>query len=445
MSESRLPTIPPDSVLRHPEWSRTSVLYQINVRQFTREGTFEAARAHLPRLQDLGVDVLWLMPIHPIGETNRKGTLGSPYSVRDYRAVNPEFGTEDDLRAFIGDAHARGMRVILDWVPNHTAWDNPLVTEHPDWYARDWKGDFRPTPWWDWSDIIDLDYGNPELWRWMADSLAYWVREFEIDGFRCDVAGMVPIGFWEFVRPELEAIRPVFLLAEWESRDLHRASFDATYAWMWYRVMREIAHGRGTVAELYEYYSWQVKAWPRNAMRMTHVENHDRNAWDGNVFELFGGALEPAIVLSMVGEGIPMMYNGQEVGNAKCLEFFEKDPIEWTDLHPIGELYRHLIALKRDTPALHNGEWGARMIRVPNSDERRVLAFVRLDEHGDGIFAMLNLSDRALDVRLGHGPQGGAWREWSRTSGSTSDEVCGFPADTVIPMEPWGWRVFVRG
>ncbi|RZJ88059.1 MAG: alpha-amlyase, partial [Brevundimonas sp.] len=220
----------PASTVRHPDWSKSAVLYQLNTRQFTPEGTFRAAQGQLGRLKALGVDIIWLMPVQPIGEVNRKGTLGSPYSVRDYLAVNPEFGTMADLKAFVAAAHDQGLHVILDWVANHTSWDNALTVQHPDWYERDLDGHFRPTPWWDWSDIINLNYGHADLRRYMTEAMMFWVREADIDGFRCDVAGFVPIDFWETARAQLETIKPVFMLGEWEMRDLHRAAFDATYA-----------------------------------------------------------------------------------------------------------------------------------------------------------------------------------------------------------------------
>jgi glycosidase len=181
--------------IRHPEWTKNATLYQINTRQFTPEGTLRAAEAQLPRLKELGADILWLMPLQPIGEKNRKGTLGSPYSIKDYYGVNPEFGTMADVKHFVASAHALGMHVILDWVVNHTAWDNTLVATHPDWYERDWKGNFRPTPWWDWSDIINLDYRQEGLRRYMTEAMKHWLREADLDGFRCDVAGFVPVDF----------------------------------------------------------------------------------------------------------------------------------------------------------------------------------------------------------------------------------------------------------
>ena len=210
--------------MTHPAWTRSATLYELNTRQFTPEGTFAAAAEQLPRLAEMGVDIVWLMPIHPIGEKNRKGSLGSPYSVRDHRGVNPELGTFEDLVAFVARAHERGIHVILDWVANHTAWDHPLLAAHPDWYARDWRGDFRPTSWLDWTDIVELDHGRPGLRRYMTESMRYWVTEADVDGFRCDVAGYVPLEFWQEARRELEAVKPVFMLAEWESRDLHQGA-----------------------------------------------------------------------------------------------------------------------------------------------------------------------------------------------------------------------------
>lgn len=422
--------------IEHPEWSRAAALYQINTRQFTPEGTFDAAQKQLPRLKALGIDIVWLMPIHPIGELNRKGRLGSPYSVRDYYGVNPEFGTAEDLRAFVDAAHELEMHVILDWVANHTAWDNPLVEEHPDWYERDWKGDFRPTPWWDWSDIIDLDYSKPGLRRWMTEAMKYWVREFQIDGFRCDVAGFVPLDFWENLRAELDAIRSVFLLAEWEARDLHARAFDATYAWSWYDAMHRIAKGDADVSELFIYYSWNESAYPEGAMRMTHVSNHDANAWEGTQFEAFGDALAPAIVLSVVGDGIPLIYNGQEAGNERRLAFFDRDPIEWRD-HWVGDLYRNLLTLKHENPVLWNAPWGARMVKVPNDAESEVLSFVRGNKR-DGVFAVFNLSAEARAVAFRDSLHHGAYRD------GLSGRPVEFGPDDRLELAPWDYRVFVR-
>lgn len=422
--------------IAHPEWSKNATVYQINTRQFTPEGTFRAAERELPRLKDLGADILWLMPVHPIGEVNRKGRLGSPYAVRDYFGVNPEFGDLDDLRNFVGVAHDLGMKVILDWVANHTAWDNALVTEHPEWYLRDWKGDFCPTPWWDWDDIIDLDYATPELREYMTGAMTYWVREVDVDGFRCDVAGFVPTDFWENVRAELDEIKPVFMLAEWESKDLHAAAFDMTYSWHWNDTLHRICSGALDCSALEVYYAWNDKHWPPEAMRMLFVSNHDKNAWEGTEFEQFGDGLEAAIVLSVISEGMPLIYNGQEAGHDKRLEFFESDPIRWAE-HPNAELYRRLFSLKHTNTALWNAPWGPRMIRVPNSDQTRILSFVRQTDE-DKIFAVFNLSPEPVAATFRDALYHGSYTDFS--SGSREE----LSESAVLDIEPWGYRVFVR-
>lgn len=422
--------------IEHPAWTRDAVIYQLNTRQFTAEGTFAAAEKQLPRLAELGVDIIWLMPIHPIGEKNRKGSLGSPYSVKDYRAVNPEFGSFEDFKRFVDAAHALGLHVILDWVANHSAWDNHLVAEHPEWYERDWKGDFHPTPWWDWSDIIDFDYDQPELRRYMLDSMLFWVREAGVDGFRCDVAGYAPLDFWEAARAELDQIKPVFMLAEYEGRDVHARAFDATYAWEWKNAMQAIAHGKADTGALFGYYSGNESAWPHDAYRMVYTSNHDQNSWDEAAPVLYGPAYEAAIVLSFVGEGMPLIYNGQEARNTKRLEFFEKDPIVWRK-DPIEDLFKSLIELKTETPALWNGAAGARMTPIVNSRPQQVLSFVRFDRAG-GVFAVFNLSGDAQNVTFDNGPHRGAYREWF-TGAEQS-----FSADTALLLEPWSFRVYVK-
>ncbi len=422
--------------LAHPEWSKNASIYQLNTRQFSEEGTFRAAAKQLPRIKALGTDIIWLMPIHPIGEKNRKGTLGSPYSVKDYFGVNPEYGTLEDLKAFVDDAHAMGMYVILDWVANHTAWDNPMHIEHPEWYERDWDGDFRPTPWWDWSDIIDLDYSNPDLREYMTDALKYWVRDVGIDGYRCDVAGFVPLDFWNNVRKELDAIKPVFMLAEWETRDLHAEAFDMTYAWTWQEAIHGVVNGHNGLDKLFVYYSWRERAYPPEAYRMTYVSNHDANAWQHTQFEAYGDGLEAAIVLSVVGDGMPLIYNGQEAGNPKRLKFFEKDPIEWRE-HPIGDLYQKLFALKKANTTLWNGQWGATMLRVWNTQPEKVLSFVRANEK-DKVFAVINLSDETQSSSFSDAPFEGAYTEYF-----SGDEV-EITASTELTLDPWSYRVYVQ-
>lgn len=422
--------------LTHPEWSKNAAIYQLNTRQFSDEGTFKAAQEQLPRLKELGVDIIWLMPIHAIGKKNRKGSLGSPYAVKDYYSVNPEFGDLSDLKAFINAAHSQGMHVILDWVANHTAWDNVLVEQHPDWYERDYKGDFRPTPWWDWNDIIDLDYNRAEVRKYMIEAMKYWVKEADVDGYRCDVAGFVPVEFWENVRKELDAIKPVFMLAEWEARDLHAKAFDMTYAWSWNETMHKICMGKADVNGLYIYYSWNECAFPANIMRMTFVSNHDKNAWEGTMWEQFGAGLEAAIVLSVVGEGMPLIYNGQEAGNKKRLAFFEKDPIQWQQ-HPIGDLYKKLLHLMKSNTALWHAKWGTKMVKVPNNAESEVFSFVRENEK-DKVFAVFNFSDEKREVEFREKLHLGIYTDF------TTDSEVAIHENTTFQMEPWSYKVFVK-
>ncbi len=422
--------------VRHPEWSKNATIYQLNTRQFSAEGTFRAAEKELPRIKALNVDIVWLMPIHPIGVKNRKGPLGSPYAVKDYLGVNPEFGTLADLKHFVATAHGLGLKVILDWVPNHTAWDNPLAAQHPDWYQKNWKGDFIPTPWFDWHDIINLDYRSPGLRQYMTEALKYWVKEADIDGYRCDVAGFIPVDFWNNARRELDAIKPVFMLAEWESRDLHAEAFDMTYAWSWYEALHNVTQGKADVGALNNYYAWNEGFYPPGIYRMNFVSNHDKNSWEGTEFEQFGDGLDATIVLSTISEGMPLLYNGQEAGNPKRLKFFEKDPIEWR-AHPLGEFYRKLFALKHANTALWNGAWGARMVQVVNDAPNAVFSFVRMNDR-DKVFAVFNFSKEPHTVKFTGGPAAGSYTDYF------SGEKLTITAATQLTIEPWGYRVFVR-
>jgi glycosidase len=422
--------------LTNADWTRDAVLYQINTRHFTSEGTFAAAQEQLPRLKELGVDILWLMPIHPIGEKNRKGTLGSPYSVRDYYAVNPEFGTKDDFRAFVNAAHGQGFKVILDLVANHTAWDHPLAEEHPDWYEKTWDGKFRPTPWWDWSDIIDLDWSKPGVREHIGGAMEHWVREFGVDGYRADVAGYVPVDFWEIMRTRLTAIRPVFMLGEVQQSAWHRAAFDATYAWDWHNTSKNVAQGKGNATSFYGYYAENESLWPREAMRMTYIENHDSNAWEGTMEENYGAALAAMTALSFTGEGLPLIHNGMEVCNAKRLEFFERDPINWSQGGncTYGELLKDLIAFRDANPALHNGKWGARMHKIENSAPEQLLGWVR-QRDGNKVVGLFNMSGRPVTATLSDGFAAGRYSEFRKPESVT------LTAGHKLSLPAWGYRL----
>ncbi|MFC4701755.1 alpha-amylase family glycosyl hydrolase [Glaciecola siphonariae] len=429
--------------IKSPDWSKDATIYQVNTRQFSEQGTFREVTKALPRIKALGSDIIWLMPIHEIGHKNRKGSLGSPYAVKDFYSVNSEFGSEQDLKMLIDTAHAIGLKVILDWVPNHTAWDNNLVENHPDWYARDYKGDFRPSPWWDWDDIIELDYNNSDLRAYMIDALCYWVKTFDIDGYRCDVAGYVPNDFWQQVRQSLDEIKPVFMLAEWEDRDMHEHGFDMTYAWSWNEVMFGIATGDLPLDKLRKYYSWNERAWPQEAYRMTFVSNHDENAWEGTPDEKFGPMLPAAIVLSVIGEGMPLIHNGQEAGETKRLAFFERDPIEWQP-HFMHDFYKTLLRLRKSHTALWNGKHGARMHQVPNTQMNKVLSFVREDNQSKW-FCVFNFSADTLEVSFAEQYYVDAYDAQLHAKGHQyTQQHFDLALGQSIELGAWEYRIFVK-
>lgn len=384
--------------LNHPDWSKNATIYEVNIRQYTPEGTFNAFRAHLPRLKAMGVDILWLMPIHPIGQKNRKGTLGSYYSVNDYYGINPEFGTLDDFKTLVLEIHKLGMHVIIDWVANHTAWDNSLAEKHPDWYTKSLDGNFEPTPWYDWEDVIDLDYQQPELRKYMTEALVYWVKEAGIDGFRCDVAGFIPTDFWENARVELERIKPVFMLAEWEDRDILKSAFDMNYSWSLWNKLKEVTTGGREIGGLVEYLAHDVNTFPGDAYRMVFTDNHDKNSWEGNQYSNFADGLEISIVFTGVVNGMPLVYSGQEAGLDRSLRFFDKDTIVWKD-HRNTRIFSTLFNLKHTNKALWNGNRGGKMERITNDNPSHVISFYR-EKEGDKVLSVFNFSKQPVDVIL---------------------------------------------
>ncbi len=385
--------------IENPDWVKNATIYQVNTRQFSAGGTFKEVEEQLPRLRKLGIDIIWLMPIHPIGAVNRKGNLGSPYSVQDYKKVNADFGTEADLRSLVQAVHSHGMYIILDWVANHSSWDNALAAEHPEWYAKARNGKFRSTPWRDYDDIIEFDYSQPELRKYMTEALKYWVREFNIDGFRCDVASFVPVDFWENARAELDAIKPVFMLAEAEDKELHRKAFDATYNWTLWNHLHQIARGRSSAKTLAEaYLAEHVSIFPKEGIRLNFIDNHDKNAWEGTTEANFGPALKSATVFTILMDGMPMVHNGQEAGLNRSLKFFDKDPIDW-QAHQNADIYTTLFHLKHQNQALWNGRHGGEMVRIMNDRPDEVISFVR-EKIGDKVLAFFNLSGNEVQVNF---------------------------------------------
>ena len=332
------------------EWKNNLTIYEVNIRQYTKEGTISAFRKHLPRLKNMGVGILWFMPIHPIGKENRKGNLGSYYSVKDYYGVNSEFGTLDEFKLLVNEIHDMGMYVILDWVANHTAWDNEIVYKHPKWYTKDDKDNFQPPIGTDWHDVIDLDYSNDSLRQYMADAMIYWVKEIDVDGFRCDVAGMVPKEFWENVIKNLNSIKPVFMLAEWDNPELLKIGFDADYNWGFYHLLKDIAAGVKPVSKIQNYFQNDPKSYPWNALRMNFLDNHDENSWGRVMIEHFDSRVYPLATMIFTLPGIPMIYSGQEARLNKKLKFFEKDNIPWGG-YPDKDFYKALIEIRKEHAA----------------------------------------------------------------------------------------------
>jgi len=417
-----------------PDWSYNKIIYEVNTRQYTAEGTFKAFEKHLPRLKEMEVGILWLMPIQPIGEKNRKGTLGSYYSVKDYKAVNPEFGTPKEFKALVDKIHKMGMYVIIDWVANHTAWDNIWMTEHPEFYTKDSLSNFiSPVP--DWTDVADLNYDNKELWAEMIDALKFWVKEYDIDGYRADVAGMVPIEFWIEARKELDKIKPVFMLAEWDTPEMHKA-FDMTYDWDTYKLMNAIATGEKTAEDMLNNLNDDNNSFPPNAFRMQFTSNHDENTWNGTVFERLGSAAESFAVFSFLIPDMPLIYTGQEAGLNKRLAFFDKDEVEWKE-HKFQKLYSQLIKLKNNNDALLNGERGGKIAWVNSTDKKNILTFTRI-KNKDKIFAIFNLSDKEVEFELDGKTISGTYKNYF------TGRVETFSNKEKFNLKPWGFKVFVK-
>ena len=424
----------------HADWSYSAVLYEMNVRQLTPEGTLRAAEEKLEFLRSMGIDAIWLMPIYPIGEEGRKGSLGSYYSIQDYCAVNPEFGTMEDFDSFINKAHALGMKVLLDWVANHTARDAKwLKTKSADWYEREADGTAKVP--WDWTDTAKLNYDNRDVWRGEIEAMRFWVEKHNIDGFRCDMAMLVPIEFWQQASAVLHAVKPdIFMLAEAEELNLFDKAFDMCYAWEIHHMMCDIAKGERRVWDLRNTMYADRERYPNTAMKMMFTSNHDENSWSGSEFDRFGAAREAMTALTFVWEAaMPLIYTGQEVGYDHSFEFFERDyiPAEKYQANEDTELYRKLIALKHSQPALQAGERGGRTIEIENNAKDCLITFVR--ESGDSrVVAIMNLSPYTIHADYNNGIYAGEY-----TNAITGEKVL-LPVHLEQDIEPWGYTLLYK-
>lgn len=388
--------------VRHPEWTRDAVVMEINVRQYTEEGTFAALEKHLDHISDLGVDILWIMPIHPIGQEGIKEPLGSYYSPRDYYAVNPEFGTMDDFDHFLSVAHGKGFKVILDWVANHTSRDAVWTEDHSDWYYRDSTGALATQ--YDWTDIAQLNYeNNPDMWEAMIEAMKFWVVK-GVDGFRCDVAVGPPVEFWDRARKSLEAVKSdVFMIAEAEEPALQVNAFDEYYTWRQKDVWYALAAGEVGVDSLtrfYENYA-AVSGMPQGTIPMNFITNHDQNSWSGTTHELYGDNIIPFTAMTYLLPGMPMLYTGDEICLNKRLEFFSKDAIDWEsdgtmDLAP---LLKELKGLRTGHPVLWSQPYGGKMTIVPTDCSKAVFAFTRSNDD-ESLLALFNFSDDEVECTV---------------------------------------------
>ncbi|MCU6434512.1 alpha-glucosidase C-terminal domain-containing protein [Undibacterium sp. Jales W-56] len=423
------------SSVKHLEWTKNATIYEANIRQHSKEGSFQKFEEYLPELKKMGVTVIWLMPINPIGEKNRKGTLGSYYAVKDYKGVNPEFGTPADFKHLVNAIHAAGMYVIIDWVPNHTAWDHPWATEHPDFYKKDKDGHFMP-PVPDWMDVIALNYENKQLRAEMIDAMRFWLTEYKLDGFRCDVAAMVPVDFWNEARVALDQTKPVFMLAEASEYQLQEKAFDMTYGWQFKDLFNDIAQGKKSAKDLDAYLNGEEKNYHLNSYRMLHITNHDLNSWEGTEFERLGDATESFLVLSNVIKGMPLLYSGQEAGNTKRLDFFERDPIQWKD-HPFKQLYTKLFHLKKSNKALWNGLAGGQLVKIKTGNDDNVFAFTRQKDRNK-IVAIFNLSNKEQVATVS-----GALQENGLVDIISGEKIK--PANAQkFTLKPWEYKVFAK-
>jgi glycosidase len=381
------------TALKSAEWVNNAVIYCVYLRSFSEEGTFAALEQKIPELKEMGATVIWLMPIHPVGVKNRKGTLGSPYSVRDYYDVNPEFGTFVDFQKLLNTVHKNGMKLIIDLVANHAAWDSKLMAGHPEWFTHDSTGAII-SPNSNWTDVADLDYSKAGLRAYMTDMMVWWVREIGIDGFRCDVSEMVPLDFWENARKELNAIKPVMMLSEGSLPEQHVKAFDITYSWNLYDALAPLLSGKKSADYLDTLLLQEKSLFPKGSLRLRFNTNHDKNAWDAPAVTKFGEAgLQMSAVLINTLAGIPLLYNGEEVANDRKLSLFEKVSIDWSRPRTMDTLYRTLFRLRKEHKALSRGEMG----RIPTSDQKDVFTFLR--SYGkDYVLVMFNFSEKEKDV-----------------------------------------------
>ena len=441
-----------------PAVEENSVIYEVNIRQYSPEGTFNAFTKDIPQLKELGVKIIWVMPIFPISQTKRKATggddskfasempaaeqhkyLGSYYAVSDFKKVNPEFGTIEDFRNLVKTAHENGIYVILDWVPNHTGWDHVWIKNHPEYYTQNAKGEIidpinpETGKSWGWTDVADLNYDNQNLRKAMTADMMYWIKNEDIDGFRCDVAGNVPLDFWQQAIPQLRKQKNIFMLAEaWEPALLKNNLFDMAYAWDGHHTLNKIAQGKEPVKQFDAYIEKINKNYEANDILMNFVDNHDENSWNGTIKSRLGEAEAAMTALSYLMPGMPLVYSGNEYGLEHSLKFFEKDSIPKTKGKQ-WELRAKLGKIKNEIDALHGGKNKANYKRL-NASNENVLAFERM-KNGKKVIYLANLSAKPVSVSL---PVSGQYKDLM------NEKMMDLKTSQVLSMLPWQYYILSK-
>lgn len=426
-----------NSTFKPLEWVKNTNVYEVNIRQYTAEGTFNAFLKELPRLREMGVSTLWFMPITPIAQKNKKGPLGSPYACSDYTSINPEFGTLDDFKNLVKQAHALGFKVIIDWVANHTGWDHVWTKSHPDYYLKDEKtNDFKIASGMD--DIIELDYKNPALRKAMIEAMQYWVKACDIDGFRCDLASWVEVDFWKEARPQVDAVKPLFWLGEFDELDNpdYKPVFDCSYSWTWMHKTEDF-YKKHESLDVLDSLLMRYDTMVHNSMNLWFTTNHDENSWNGTEYDKYGDMAKALAVFSFTWNGVPLIYSGQELPNHKKLKFFEKDAIEWNGKYELHDFYKALLTLKTNNPALRAGDEAVTTYRLQTGGATHVLAWLRKNGEHE-VLTLLNMGNAATRFNLNAKIVSGKYRN---VFDGKEIEVHG---NMQFELEPWSCLVFEK-
>jgi alpha-amylase len=416
------------------DWVSNSNIYEVNLRQYTSQGTFDAFGKALPRLRDMGVEVLWFMPITPISRLKRLGSLGSYYACSDYEATNPEFGGLEDFKLLVKMSHDLGFKVIIDWVANHTGWDHRWTIEHPDYYKRDVSGNFFDPH--GWEDVIDLNYDNKDLRLSMITAMQFWVNEADIDGFRCDMAMLVPLDFWKQARIALDASKELFWLAECEEPN-YLEVFDAVYSWKFLHKMEDFWKKATDIAGMDAVLNEYDQSFPQSGLHLFFTSNHDENSHTGTEYERMGAAALAFAVLCCTWNGIPLIYSGQELPNYKRLRFFDKDSIQWTGQFTLHEFYKTLLTLRKRNPALRGADQAVTSFRLQTNKNKVIFAFLRKSGSAE-LLVVLNLSENPSEVQLNDSHLKGIFKN------CFSGELLDLDENNIIQLAGWDFKVYEK-